>query len=475
MKKLLCERARLPEGWRDNVLLTLNDRGAIAALTPDYDPAAQAPDPTERRAATIERIAGACLPGLANLHSHAFQRAMAGLAEVAGPRGDSFWTWRKVMYGFLAKITPDDLEIIAAQLYLEMLKAGYTAVAEFHYLHHDLDGRPYADPAEMSERIIAAADTTGLALTHLPVLYNYSGFGGLPGNDDQLRFRHDATRFLTLLQTLQGRHQGKANLTLGLAPHSLRAVTPALMDEVLAGVETFLPGCPLHLHIAEQTQEVDDCLAWSGKRPVQWLLDHQADKGRALDERWCLIHATHLTAEETRGLAASGAVAGLCPTTEANLGDGLFPIVDYLAEGGAFGLGSDSHITVDPTEELRLLEYGPRLTDRGRNLLAGGEGRSTGARLYHAAAKGGARALGRNSGALAVGRQADFIVLDHQDPALIGRQGDQLLDSWIFFNGPSRPLSKVFVAGREVITDGHHRQEAAISQRYRDCLRRLLG
>ena len=428
MKKLLCERARLPEGWRDNVLLTLNDRGAIAALTPDYDPAAQAPDPTERRAATIERIAGACLPGLANLHSHAFQRAMAGLAEVAGPRGDSFWTWRKVMYGFLAKITPDDLEIIAAQLYLEMLKAGYTAVAEFHYLHHDLDGRPYADPAEMSERIIAAADTTGLALTHLPVLYNYSGFGGLPGNDDQLRFRHDATRFLTLLQTLQGRHLGKANLTLGLAPHSLRAVTPALMDEVLAGVETFLPGCPLHL-----------------------------------------------TAEETRGLAASGAVAGLCPTTEANLGDGLFPIVDYLAEGGAFGLGSDSHITVDPTEELRLLEYGPRLTDRGRNLLAGGEGRSTGARLYHAAAKGGARALGRNSGALAVGRQADFIVLDHQDPALIGRQGDQLLDSWIFFNGPSRPLSKVFVAGREVITDGHHRQEAAISQRYRDCLRRLLG
>ncbi|MGO1117798.1 formimidoylglutamate deiminase [Rhodovibrionaceae bacterium A322] len=467
MKKLLLECARLPDGWHNDVLITLDDSGKITDVTPEADGETQA-------AEDLEKISGACLPGVGNLHSHAFQRAMTGLAEVAGPSGDSFWTWRKVMYGFLAKITPDDLEAIAAQLYLENLKAGYTGMTEFHYLHHAPDGQPYDDLAEMSERILAAAAQTGLALTHLPVLYNHSGFGGTAGSEGQRRFLNDGDRFLTLLQTLNDRHGGSANVNLGIAPHSLRAVTPDLLDEVLTGLDGFLPGCPLHIHIAEQTKEVEDCLAWSGKRPVQWLLDHQAAKGQPLDSRWCLIHATHLTEQETTDLAHSGAIAGLCPTTEANLGDGLFPIEDYLAQGGAFGVGSDSHISVDLTEELRLLENGPRLTKRGRNLLAGGEGQSTGARLYTAAAAGSAAALGRPSGEISKGNLADLLVLNRQDPALIARQDDHILDSWIFFNGPGSPVSKVFVAGQEVITDGHHKDEEAITQRYLETLTRLM-
>lgn len=448
MIKLFFETAFLPDGWASRVTVGVGDDGLITAVEPD---SAAAPD------AVREAIA---VPGMANLHSHAFQRGMAGLAERAGSGPDSFWTWREVMYRFLDRLTPDDVEAIARQLYVEMLEAGFTAVGEFHYLHHDTDGSPYADPAEMAESIVAAADETGIGLTLLPVLYHQGGFGAVPLSEGQRRFAMRVDDLVRLVATLRERHPG---IVVGAAPHSLRAVTP----ESLAAVATALPEGPLHIHAAEQEKEVADCQAWSGRRPVRWLLDEAG-----VDGRWCLIHCTHLDDGEVRNLAASGAVAGLCPVTEANLGDGIFRGTDFLSAGGRFGVGSDSHIRVDLADELRTLEYGQRLRDRRRNILTP-EGGSVGRTLFTAAAAGGAQALQQPIGAIAAGSRADIVTLDTAHPALAGKVGDDLLDGWVFAAGRS-PVASVYVRGRRMVENGRHASGERIAARFAAVMRRLL-
>jgi formimidoylglutamate deiminase len=461
---LFAHRALLPEGWAADVLIETTGDGNIAAVNPGAKPG------------DARRLAGPVIPGMPNLHSHAFQRAMAGLSEQAGQSGtaaaeDSFWTWRTLMYDFVGRLTPANVEAIAAQLYVEMLKSGYTAVAEFHYLHHDPDGRPYGDLAEMSERILAAAKTTGIGITHLPVLYNAGGFGGKPAGAGQRRFLNEPERFLRLIEGLGSRHRGDPQIRIGIAPHSLRAVTPQTLQEAVAGLMAMDAGAPIHIHIAEQTKEVEDCLAWSRQRPVEWLLDHQP-----LDRRWCLIHATHMTGAETENLASSGAVAGLCPTTEANLGDGFFPAIDYLSHGGRFGIGSDSHISVSPIEELRWLEYGQRLVTRRRNRLASSsqDGSHVGAAIYRGALDGGSRALGRDLGRISVGARADLLVLDVNSPNLIGKSDDTMMDAMIFA-GNGNPVRDVMVGGRFVVEEGHHAGEAEILDRFSSALKALLA
>ena len=302
---------------------------------------------------------------------------MAGLAERSGPGPDSFWTWREVMYGFLDRMGPEDLEAVAAQLYVEMLKAGFTCVGEFQYLHNQPDGTPYDRTAEMSLRTVVAAERAGIGITSLPTLYAHGGFGGRKIEGRQARFHNDAGSFLNIVEALCRDAEGNPNRSVGISPHSLRAVTPELLGEVLAGLDALAPAAPVHIHVAEQTREVDDCLEWSGARPVEFLLDRFP-----VSERWCLIHATHITEAETRGIARSQAVVGLCPTTEANLGDGIFPARDFLAAEGRIAIGSDSHISVSPVEDLRLLEYGQRLVHRARNVLADGPETSTGRGLF---------------------------------------------------------------------------------------------
>ncbi|MCW5749510.1 MAG: formimidoylglutamate deiminase [Alphaproteobacteria bacterium] len=450
MRKLRFAAALLPEGVAEDVTIGIGSDGLIGTIA-----TGQGDDGAEREA-------GLALPGMPNLHSHAHQRAMAGLAERSGNSADSFWTWRQTMYRFLERMGPEEFEAVAAQLYLEMLQAGYTSLAEFHYLHRDPAGAPYGDPAEMSRRVFAAARETGIALTHLPVLYAASGFGGAPLGPGQKRFAMDAEGALALLAALEP--ECGPLRRLGLAPHSLRAAPPEQLAAALHGLK---PGQPVHIHIAEQVKEVEDCLAWSGRRPVEWLLD-----AHGIDADWCLVHATHLSADELARLAASGATAGLCPTTEANLGDGFFAAADYLAQGGTFGIGSDSHISVSPVEELRWLEYGERLRRRGRALLAGGSDRSTGRALLEGALTGGARALAQPVGRLAPGSRADLIVLDTDHPLLAGRRGEALIDSWIFAGNRS-PVRHVMVGGDWVIRDGHHEAEERIGARFRQAMRRL--
>ncbi|MFQ6024035.1 MAG: formimidoylglutamate deiminase [Acidiferrobacterales bacterium] len=454
--RLFADRALLGDGWGRNVVLDMDAAGLITGIKPDITtPPADA-----------QRLGGPVLPGMPNLHSHAFQRAFAGCSERRGPDEDSFWTWRKVMYDFAARITPDQVQSIAEQLYVEMLKAGYTAVAEFHYLHHDANGEPYAKLTEMSDRIFAAANTTGIALTHLPVLYGYGGFGGQPATAGQRRFINDIERYATLLETLFAHYGKQPNARIGIAAHSLRAVTPESLREAVQLINRLDDSAPIHIHIAEQKKEVDDCLAWSGQRPVTWLFDN-AD----IDERWCLVHATHLDDKEIQALAASRAVAGLCPTTEANLGDGLFPAIEYQRRGGTFGIGSDSHISVSAVEELRTLEYGQRLLHRRRALLAN-LSHSVGASLYRDALRGGAQALGLAAGGLAVGRRADLVVLDPETPALINKPDDLLLDA-VVFAGNVNPVKDVMVAGQWRIVDGHHLLEEEIFGRFKQTQRQV--
>jgi formimidoylglutamate deiminase len=406
---------------------------------------------------------------MANVHSHAFQRAMAGLTEKAGPQGDSFWAWRELMYRFLERLTPDDIEAIATQLYIEMIEAGYTAVGEFHYLHHDPQGKPYANPVEMAERIRAAATTVGIGLTLLPVLYAHSNFGDLSPTPGQRRFINDSERFCKMLEALAPALRSDPLHRLGVAPHSLRAVAPDELRRTLAFAEKLDIAMPIHIHAAEQQKEVADCMVWSGVPPVQWLLDHVE-----LDRRWCVIHATHMQSSETSALARTGAVVGLCPTTEADLGDGLFNGKLYLQSGGKFGIGGDSHVGVDPFLELRLFEYGQRLKHGERNVLSFTPGESLGGVLYRRASSGGAQALGQASGAIAPGLRADWIVLNENDVALAEQRGDGWLDAAIF--GPSRrPVRDVMVGGLWQVRDGAHRQARATLQRYRATLQRLLA
>ena len=451
MASLFFEEALLPQGFARNVRVSIVD-DIIERIEPDAKPR-----PDEERHAVG-------LPGMPNLHSHAFQRGMAGLAEVRGPSSDSFWTWREVMYRFALTMEPEDVEAVAAQLYVEMLEAGFTRVGEFHYLHHDRDGKPFADLAEMAVRIAAASSETGIGLTLLPVFYAHGGFGGQPSDAGQRRFINGLDRFARLFEASRAALSGLEGARLGIAPHSLRAVTA----QELATIVPLAECGPIHIHVAEQMKEVEDCLSWSGARPVEWLLAHAP-----VDERWCLIHATHMTESETRAAASARAVAGLCPITEANLGDGTFKGPEFIESGGAFGVGSDSNVLIGVADELRQLEYSQRLRHRARNVMAGREGRSTGRFLYEGALIGGSRALGEPKLGLAEGGPADMLSLDAAHPALIGRSGDAILDAFVF-SARGAMLDCVWRAGKKLVERGRHRQREAVLARFRAVMARLL-
>jgi formimidoylglutamate deiminase len=455
MTALVADSAFLPTGWAREIRLEITPAGDLASCAPGTSEGA-------------ERLAGTVLPGMPNIHSHGFQRAMAGLTERAGGGEDSFWGWREIMYGFIGKIGPEDVQAIAAQLYVEMLKAGYTSVAEFHYLHHDSDGTPFGDRVTMSEAIVAAAAEAGIGLTLLPVLYQTGGFGGKPAGAGQRRFINSVDEILGMVEELRRRHRRAANIRVGLALHSLRAVPPDSLSAAVAGLRAVDADAPVHIHIAEQVREVEECMAWSGQRPVEWLADRVA-----LDERWCLVHATHLIPPETARLIETGAVVGLCPTTEANLGDGFFPFADFVGRG-SWGIGSDSHISVSPVEELRLLEYGQRLTLRERNIAGRPLQGSSGRALWDAATRHGAGATGRDVGMLAPGRRADLIVLDDDAPTLYGRRGDDLLDSLVFA-GNVNPVRDVMVGGAWVLRDREHPREGQILARFKATIDRLTA
>ncbi len=444
--------ALLPDGWAEDVLVTADAGGWITAVTPGMAPGG------------ARRLRGALIPGLPNLHSHSFQRAMAGATERRGPDGqDSFWSWREVMYRFGERLGPEEAEAIAAQLQVELLEWGFTSLAEFHYLHHQPDGTPYAEPAEMALRNLAAARRTGIGLTLLPVLYRHGGIFGLPPAPGQRRFLNDLDAYRRILETCRAAVGDDPQAAIGLAPHSLRAVTP----EMLAAVAEE-PG-PLHIHIAEQQREVAECLAATGARPVQWLLDHLP-----VDARWCLIHATHMNPAETAALAATGAVAGLCPTTEASLGDGFFPLPDWLAAGGRFGVGTDSHVGTAARDELRLLETGQRLRLQSRAVAASEALPHPGRFLLEGVLAGGAIACGRPLGAIAPGLRCDLVELDAGHPLLAGHQGDGLLDAWVF-SGGANAIRTVIGGGRVVVEEGRHVEAEAIGAAYGGVMRRLLA
>ncbi|MEB0008598.1 formimidoylglutamate deiminase [Pseudomonas sp. RTB3] len=454
MSAFFAERALLPSGWANNVRFDVSADGLLTGVQVDTD------------AQGAEFIKGPLLPGMPNLHSHAFQRAMAGLAEVAGNPNDSFWTWRDLMYRLVGKISPEQLGVIARQLYIEMLKGGFTSVAEFHYVHQDTSGKPYADPAELALQISQAASFAGIGLTLLPVLYSHSGFGGQAPDEGQRRFIHSTDSYLDLQARLGPILARQPAQALGLCFHSLRAVTPQQIRDVLAASDK---QCPVHIHIAEQQKEVEDCLSWSGLRPLQWLYENVA-----VDSRWCLVHATHADPDEVALMAESRAVAGLCLTTEANLGDGIFPAVDFIAQGGRWGIGSDSHVSLSVVEELRWLEYGQRLRDQRRNRLHRSDQPMVGRTLYDAALGGGAQALGQAIGSLQVGQRADWLVLDGNDPYLATASGDAILNRWLFAGG-DRQIRDVMVNGRWVVRAGRHAGEEESSRAFAQVLRELLG
>ncbi|MCV9966644.1 formimidoylglutamate deiminase [Pararhizobium sp. BT-229] len=446
MTSIHVKSALTPAGWQKDVRLTI-EGSQIASV--ETGVAAQAGE--ERHDILVS--------GMPNLHSHAFQRGMAGLAETRGPGADSFWSWRNVMYRFALSMTPDHVEAVASQLYMEMLEAGFSRVGEFHYLHHDIDGSPYADIAEMAQRIAAAASQTGIGLTLLPVFYAHSTFGGAAPNEGQRRFINTVGSFERLLDGCRSAVKALPNGRVGVAPHSLRAVTP----EELTAVVAMTKDGPIHIHVAEQVKEVEDCIAWSGARPVEWLLDNAG-----LDGRWCLIHATHMTDDETRRMAQSKAIAGLCPVTEANLGDGTFNAVVFGEAGGKFGIGSDSNVLIGLPDELRQLEYSQRLLHRSRNVLAA-PGQSTGRALFDGAVEGGGIAMAAKTG-IAAGNPADFVSLRAPDGDLAD---DAALDSWLFANG-TKPDS-VWVAGRKQVEGGRHYRRDEISARFRTVMRELLA
>ena len=451
MSAFFIERAFLPSGWATRVRISVNN-GLITAVTPNAQPAEG-----------DERLEIG-LPGMPNLHSHAFQRGMAGLAEVRSPAADSFWTWRNAMYRLVGQLSPDDIMVIAMQAYVEMLEAGFTRVGEFHYLHHDIDGRPYADPGEVAYRIVAAAAHTGIQLTLLPVFYAHSGFDGAPLQVGQIRFSNDIEHFANLLAASGKAVTGLPGGVLGVAPHSLRAVTP---DELVAVVELAGEG-PIHIHVAEQINEVEDCLVRYRQRPVEWLLAHQS-----VSTRWCLIHATHMTDSETVALARSGAVVGLCPITEANLGDGVFNLPVYLDEGGRYGVGTDSNVLIGLADELRMLEYSQRLALQVRNVSARQGGMSTGRALIDGALAGGNQSLGVAVAGLAVGASADIISLAAEHTAFASRSGDAIFDGLIFTTRADA-IDGVWTRGLKVVSDGRHHAREEVARKFRQVMKRLL-
>lgn len=466
MTALFARHALLPDGWRRDVLLEWDGDGRFTAVAPDAGAVA-----ATRAAATAPiDTAEYVLPGMINLHSHSFQRALSGLTEIAGDdpgsTGDSFWTWRDLMYRFALGIAPEQMEAIAAQLFAECLRHGYTSVCEFHYVHRAPDGALYPDVAETARRVIAAAHHAGIGITMLPVLYSYAGFGEAPLRDEQRRFRSgpaDVLAIVAALEPLRG-----TMVEVGVAPHSLRAASVAQIRELLAALP---PERPVHIHIAEQVAEVRQCVDHGGRRPVQYLYDNLA-----VDERWCLVHATHVADDEVAAIAASGAVAGLCPTTEANLGDGLFPLAPFLAAGGRFGIGSDSHVSTSPVEELRWLEYGQRLAGQRRNVAVAThtmkttDERRVGDHLWRAALAGGAQAAGRRVGALAPGCCADLLVLDEAHPNVSAPP--ELLNGFIF-SGNDNLVKDVLAGGQWVVRGGQHVAQAAIAARFKETLTNL--
>jgi len=447
MTLLHARHALTADGWHSDVTVAV-EGGRIASVTPGVHGAGQA--------------VGVLLPAPVNLHSHTFQRAMAGMTEKRTAGHDSFWTWRALMYRFLEALSPEDVEAIAAEAMVEMAEAGFAAVTEFHYLHHPAGGGTYADPAEMSARVAAAAEETGLGLTHLPVIYEQGGVDGRVLAGGQLRFGSSPMVYQAVLDGAGRALAGLPDAVLGVAPHSLRAVSKG----TLAAVGAMRPGAPVHVHIAEQLAEVAEVQAAWGARPVEWAVANLP-----LDARWCMIHATHMTPDETRLLARTGAVAGLCPITEANLGDGIFDAPGWLAAGGAFGVGTDSNVRISLAEELRLLEYSQRLQLRARSVVATAD-RSTGRRLWDAAAQGGAQAAGRPSGAIAVGRWADLMAPYMTDVRLDGLVGDQVLDAFVFA-GRDGLVSDLWSAGRHIVREGRHVAHDRISARFKTCLARL--
>ena len=449
---IFAKRALLQSGWAENVRLNVA-HGSISAITTDTKPL-----PTDVSVDTL-------LPALSNLHSHSFQRAMAGMTEFRAAGRDSFWTWRELMYRFVNHITPEQIQAIAALVFMEMQEAGYAAVGEFHYVHHQSGGTPYDDIAELSNHIYAAAQTTGIGLTHLPVLYTYGGAGEVFLANGQLRFGNSVDRYFELLdRASDGLKHLPADARIGMAPHSLRATSPRDLKAALAQHKAG----PIHIHIAEQPKEVADIQTWLGARPVEWLLQNAE-----VNSNWCLIHATHMTEDETTAMAKSCAVAGLCPITEANLGDGPFNGPTFLNAGGAFGVGSDSNVNISLTEELRTLEYSQRLRDLARNVLVVGEG-SIGSTIYQGAARGGAQALDRNSGEIALGKLADLFAVDSNSPALCALQPSQLLDGLVFA-AKDNVVTDVWSAGRHSVKQGQHIQRQHIMENYRSAISQLLA
>ena len=443
MPILRANQVLTPDGWAADMDISIGADGRIGHVSP--------------ASGTADHHFDIALPAPVNLHSHSFQRAMAGLTEARGPDpSDSFWTWRRLMYQFLHRLNPDQIEAIAALAFLEMAEAGFGAVAEFHYLHHGPDGEPYANLGELSERIAAAADEVGLGLTLLPVLYQFGGCDGRALQGGQLRFANDPDRYARLFGGVEAIiASGPGDWTCGAAPHSLRAVD----DAGLSMLQTLADTRPIHMHIAEQTAEVDEVLIHLGARPVEWLLANHM-----VDNRWCLIHATQMTSAETTSLARTGAVAGLCPITEANLGDGVFDGTGFFGANGRIGVGSDSNIRISLFEELRVLEYSQRLWDRRRAVLASTD-KSTGRRLFDAAVTGGAQAAGRGTGGLAQGEFADIIAVSTQNVHLAGKRGDNILDALIFAGGDAA-ISDVWSAGRHIVRQGRHIARDRIEARY---------
>jgi len=443
MKYYFATEALLPSGWASNVRISVDETGSFAEVV------------VNASARDCERLAGPVLPGMANLHSHAFQRAMAGLSDTRGSENDDFWTWRELMYQFVERLRPEHAKAIATHLYIEMLKHGYTAVAEFHYVHH---------PAEMLLEHLHAARETGIAITMLPSLYCWSNFGRKPLTPRQKRFDTDPTKILAIWQDLK-KHLSP-DIRVGVAPHSLRAVDPRSLKDLLAGIDS---DTPVHIHAAEQTKEVVDCMATLGNRPVAWLLENCR-----VNPRWCVVHATHMSIDETSALARSGAVAGLCPTTEGNLGDGMFAFPAYRANSGTYGIGGDSHVSRNPGEELRLLEYIQRLAERRRNIAVGTVSKAVGTTLWLEAAAGGGQALARTMGSIARGMRADMVILDPSHPDLAGRTSDSITNSLIFSGGENM-VRDVTVGGHTVIQAGHHRLEESAERDYKRTLSTLLA
>lgn len=448
MPDLFFDTVFLPSGWAEDVRVSVDGAGWITRVETDVLPRG------------AHHVPGVALPGVPNAHSHAFQRAMVGLTERGSPSGDSFWSWRDRMYAFLRTLDPEAVEAVAAQSHVELLEHGFTSVAEFHYLRNDVDGHPYEDPVEMGRRILAAAQRTGMGVTLLPTVYRAGDFGGEPPAHEQRRFVASVEDLLGDVAVLGSGARAGA-VRVGLALHSLRAVPPDALAVAVEAARGMDPDIPIHIHAAEQEREVEACVEWSGARPVEWLLDHAP-----VDRRWCIVHATHASPAELEGLAESGATVALCPTTEADLGDGLFDLPAYAAANGAWAVGTDSHVCRDPAAELRLLEYGQRLITRTRNVAAGRHHRSTGRALLEGAWSGGAEACGRPIGRIAPRMRADVVVLDHEHRSLTGRHRDDLLDAWIF-SGDRTPVRDVFVGGRRVVRDGRHVEAEAIADGYR--------